>query len=84
LGITYHRDMLSMIRAGYLCDLRGVQIRLKVELDRVHSRGGDFVESELAAEMERADTPRHIRRLRSRAGARSGQFASLTKRPPRP
>jgi hypothetical protein len=26
----------------------------------VHSRGGDFIESELAAEMERADTPGHI------------------------
>jgi superfamily II DNA or RNA helicase len=61
-AITYHRDMLSMIREGYLCDLRGVQIHLDVDLDRVHSRGGDFVEAELAAEMGRAHAPEHVLR----------------------
>jgi superfamily II DNA or RNA helicase len=72
-AITYHRDLLSMIREGYLCDLRGMQIHLDVDLDRVHSRGGDFIEAELAAEMERADTPRHIvRAYREYAAGRKG------------
>jgi superfamily II DNA or RNA helicase len=59
-SIVYQRDMLSMIREGYLSDLRGLQVRLAVDLDCVHVRGGDFVESELAAEIERADGPGHI------------------------
>lgn len=59
-GITYSRDILAMIREGYLADLRGLQIRLDVNLDRVCSCRGDFVESELACEMERADTPAHV------------------------
>lgn len=47
--VVYHRSLLDMIRAGWLCDLRCVQIRTDVSLDSVHTRRGDFAEGELAA-----------------------------------
>jgi superfamily II DNA or RNA helicase len=59
-GIVFHRDILTMVKAGYLCDVRGVQVRLDMDLDRVHSCGGDFVEGELASEMTRAQAPEHV------------------------
>jgi superfamily II DNA or RNA helicase len=56
-AIVYRKDILSGIEEGYLCDLRGVQVRLAADLDRVRTRGGDFAEDELARELERADIP---------------------------
>jgi superfamily II DNA or RNA helicase len=56
-GVVYRKDILSGIEDGYLCDLRGLQVQLAADLDRVHTMGGDFVEGELAQELERADIP---------------------------
>jgi superfamily II DNA or RNA helicase len=69
-GIVFHRDILTMIKASYLCDVRGVQVRLDMDLDRVHSRGGDFIEGELACEMTRAHAPEHV--VQGLSGARRG------------
>jgi ATP-dependent helicase IRC3 len=49
-----------MITQGYLCDLRAVRVTLKANLDLVHTRHGDFVDSELESALLNADAPEHI------------------------
>jgi superfamily II DNA or RNA helicase len=58
--IVYEASLVPMIRQAYLCDVRALRIVLPVDLDAVHTRGGDFVESELAEAMEAIDAPRLI------------------------
>lgn len=55
--IVFDRDILAMIRAGYLCDLRAVRVKVDVDLDRLHIRAGDFGDEELGEEMQRAHAP---------------------------
>jgi ATP-dependent helicase IRC3 len=45
--IVYHASIPAMIRRGYLCDVRGLRVVAKVDLSKVRTRGGDYVESEL-------------------------------------
>jgi superfamily II DNA or RNA helicase len=45
--IVYHASIPSMIRRGYLCDVRGLRVMARVDLSKVRTRGGDYVESEL-------------------------------------
>ncbi len=47
--VVYHRSLLEMIRAGWLCDLRCVQITTDISLDSVKTRQGDFAQGELGA-----------------------------------
>jgi hypothetical protein len=49
-----------MIAAGYLSDVRAVRITLQADLDQVHTRHGDFVESELEGALLNADAPKHV------------------------
>lgn len=59
--IVYHRDMLSMIQDGYLCDLRGVSVKLAMfDPNKLKVRAGDFVASEAADALTAAEAPRHI------------------------
>ncbi len=60
--IVYQQPLLDMIEAGYLADLRAIQVRLQINLDRLHIRQGDFVESELASTLLEANAPEHILR----------------------
>lgn len=46
--VVYYRSLVEMIRAGWLCDLRCVQITTDVSLDSVKTRQGDFAQGELA------------------------------------
>jgi superfamily II DNA or RNA helicase len=55
--VVFERDMLSMIEQGYLCDLRAKQIRLDVDFRQLHTRLGDFVESEAEEMLLDADAP---------------------------
>jgi superfamily II DNA or RNA helicase len=58
--IVYHRDILSMIRSGYLCDLVGRQVRLAaLDLSKARTRRGDFVEGEVGEMLEAAEAPLH-------------------------
>jgi superfamily II DNA or RNA helicase len=58
--VVYHRDILSMIRAGYLCDLIGRQIKLHaLDLTQAKVRRGDFVEGEVGEMLEAAEAPYH-------------------------
>jgi hypothetical protein len=45
--IVYHASIPSMIRRGYLSDVRGFRVVAKVDLSKVRTRGGDYVESQL-------------------------------------
>jgi ATP-dependent helicase IRC3 len=58
--IVYQKSLLEMITAGYLADLRAVRIILKADLDQVHTRYGDFIDSELESALLNADAPEHI------------------------
>jgi ATP-dependent helicase IRC3 len=58
--IVYHKSILEMIVAGYLADVRGVQVGLQVDFRRLHTRDGDFVASELDDLLLEADAPEHI------------------------
>jgi ATP-dependent helicase IRC3 len=58
--IVYQKSLLEMITAGYLSDLRAVRITLKADLDQVHTRHGDFIDSELESVLLNADAPEHV------------------------
>lgn len=47
--VVFERSIQTMIKAGYLSDVRGVRIQTKIDLSNVETRAGDFVESQLAA-----------------------------------
>jgi ATP-dependent helicase IRC3 len=55
--VVYEAGLLPMIRQGYLSDIRAKRVVLPVDLDAVHRRGGDLVESELAAAFEAIGAP---------------------------
>lgn len=58
--VVYHRDILWAIRSGYLCDLKGRQVRLEaLDLTGVKTRGGDYVEGQVAQALEAAEAPYH-------------------------
>ena len=59
-GICYDRDILWGIQNGYLCDLRGKQIYMDVDLDQVRTTAGDFQDGALGEAMEEADAPEII------------------------
>lgn len=58
--IVYQKSILEMILAGYLADVRGVQVGLQVDFRRLHTRAGDLIDSELEALLLEADAPEHI------------------------
>jgi superfamily II DNA or RNA helicase len=58
--IIYQKTILEMILAKYLCDLKAIRVRLDVDFNHVHTRGGDFVEGELGAALEAAAAPKHV------------------------
>ena len=58
--IVYQKTILEMILAGYLADVRGVQVGLHVDFRRLHTRAGDFLDSELEDLLLDADAPEHI------------------------
>jgi superfamily II DNA/RNA helicase len=60
--IVYRKSMLDMILAGYLCDLRAMQLRLDTDFGSVETRAGDYAEGSLAAVMEAANASEFIAR----------------------
>lgn len=47
--IVFERSISTMIKAGYLSDVRGIRIQTKIDLSSVETRTGDFNERQLAA-----------------------------------
>jgi ATP-dependent helicase IRC3 len=60
--IVYEKTILEMIAAGYLCDLRAVQIRLAVDFHDLHTRAGDLIEREIDDLLMAAEAPEHVSR----------------------
>lgn len=58
--IVYEKDIRWGIEAGYLCDLRGKQIYLDVDLDRVRQSAGDYQDGALGDALEAANAPEVI------------------------
>lgn len=46
--IAFDMGIRQGIESGYLVDLRGIKVSTKTNLDKVHSRAGDFAEDELS------------------------------------
>ena len=46
--IVFDMGIREGIESGYLVDLRGIRVNTKTNLDKVHTRAGDFAEDELA------------------------------------
>ncbi len=59
-SIAYEVGIFDLIQRGYLSNIRAKRILLDVNLDRVQTRGGDFVDSALGAAMVDAGAPEHI------------------------
>lgn len=56
--VVYARSLLEMIRDGYLCDLRGVRVRIAdLDLSKVKVSGGDYQAKDLGRAMEAAHAP---------------------------
>ena len=58
--IVYRKTLLDMIMAGYLADLRAVQVQLHADFRQLRTRAGDFVDAEVANMLLQADAPEHI------------------------
>lgn len=46
--IAYARSLPEMVRAGYLCPVRGWRVHTSIDIAGVRVRHGDFIESDLA------------------------------------
>ena len=58
---VYQRDIVDMIGLGWLCDLRGKQIKIKdLDLRNVRKSNGDYVESDLEEAMKDAEAHHEI------------------------
>lgn len=57
--IVYRKDILTMMEAGYLCDLRAIQVSLQADFNALHSRHGDFIEAEASDMLMAANAPAH-------------------------
>jgi len=55
--LVYERDLVSMIREGYLVDLRAVQVSISADLDGVSLSHGDFAAEALGKAMRDAAAP---------------------------
>ena len=58
-AIVFEVGMLEMIEQGYLANLRALQIRLAADFDQLHTRAGDFIESEAEELLFAAHAPEH-------------------------
>jgi superfamily II DNA or RNA helicase len=67
-GVVYRRELLEMIREGYLADIRALQVRLEADFSKLHTRAGDFIDKESEDLLLGADAPKHDRQGREGDG----------------
>lgn len=60
--VVYERDLVSMIREGYLADLRAVEVAVEADLDGVSVSHGDFAADALGKAMRAAAAPELVAR----------------------
>src|SRR5712692_7867757 len=56
-AVVYEHALLALITAGYLANLRAIQVLLQVNFDALPTRQGDFVDGELDTLLLQADAP---------------------------
>ena len=49
--IVFERSIETMMRAGYLCDIRGLSVNTGTDISCVHMQTGDFAVNELSAKI---------------------------------
>jgi superfamily II DNA or RNA helicase len=57
---VFSRDLVEMIAAGWLSDLRGRRVRLSLDLSGVRRSRGDFVEADLVEALAEAKAPEAV------------------------
>jgi superfamily II DNA or RNA helicase len=58
--IVYQKTLLEMMQAGYLVDLRALQVLLQADFDVLRTQQGDFVEAELESLLLAANAPAQV------------------------
>ena len=58
--IVYQKTLLEMMQAGYLVDLRALQVLLQADFDALRTQHGDFVEAELEGLLLAANAPAQV------------------------
>src|SRR5713101_3310464 len=58
--IVYQKTLLEMMQAGYLVDLRAVQVLLQADFDALRTAHGDFVDAELETLLLAANAPAQV------------------------
>src|SRR5437588_2317285 len=58
--IVYQKTLLEMMQAGYLVDLRALQVLLQADFDALRTEHGDFVEAELETLLLAANAPAQV------------------------
>src|SRR5207253_4047725 len=58
--IVYQKTLLEMMQAGYLVDLRALQVLLQADFDALRTPQGDFVEAELETLLLAANAPAQV------------------------
>lgn len=56
-AVVYQKNILEMIMAGYLSDLRALQVKLDIDFNKLRVADGDFIEKELSQAMLEAQVP---------------------------
>jgi len=59
-GIVYQKTLVEMMQAGYLVDLRAIQVLLQADFDALRTQHGDFVEAELETLLLAANAPAQV------------------------
>jgi ATP-dependent helicase IRC3 len=59
-GIVYQKTLVEMMQAGYLVDLRAMQVLLQADFDALRTQHGDFVEAELETLLLAANAPAQV------------------------
>ena len=55
--VVFEKNILEMIVAGYLCDLKAMQVKLDIDFNKLRRVDGDFVEKEVSQAMIEAKAP---------------------------
>lgn len=58
--VVYEKHISEMIRAGYLCDIRGVRVGIDCDLARVPTTNGDLDAGKLGKALAAANAPQHV------------------------
>src|SRR2546423_4939081 len=58
--IVYQKTLLEMMQAGYLVDLRAMQVLLQADFDALRTQQGDFVDAELETLLLPANAPAQV------------------------